>query len=61
MSIVTPIIAVILGALAIALNRHFVGPKLFEQIIIGVVVLVVVIWLLGLLGVMDWTITPLRS
>jgi ABC-type sugar transport system permease subunit len=61
MSVITPIVAVVLGILAIAVNRHFAGPKLFEHIIIVVVLVVVVVWLLGLLGLLDLIIAPLRT
>lgn len=52
MNILTPLLAVVLGALAIAVNRYFAGPKLFEQIAVVVVVLVVVLWILSVFGLL---------
>lgn len=60
MNVITPIIAVVLGILAIVINRHFAGPKIFDQVIIVVVLLVVVVWILGLLGLLNLTVSPLR-
>lgn len=52
MNVLPPLVAVILGAFAFWLNREFGGPAVFNTIIIGVVVLIVVIWLLATLGLL---------
>jgi hypothetical protein len=51
MNILTPIILLIAGAFGVWFVRYLNAPRPFEFAIIGVVVILLLIWLLGLGGI----------
>lgn len=51
MNILWPIVLLVAGAFGVWFVRYLDGPRFFEMAIIGVVVILLLIWLLGLGGI----------